>query len=151
SRDGRSGRALRQPAPGDDLLQTPASGQLRRDLRRRRGPVHRHHPPDGSERGMISRAQPRVHFGVSVRSSYTSWEALRDCGRRVEELGFDSLWTSDHFMGSDDDVDGPTFEGWQLLPAWGALTSRVRIGICVSGNTYRHPAILAKMAATLDH
>jgi F420-dependent oxidoreductase-like protein len=100
---------------------------------------------------MSSRAQPPLHLGVSIRSSYASWEALCDCGRRVEELGFDSLWTSDHFMGSDDDVDGPTFEGWQLLPAWGALTSRVRIGICVSGNTYRHPAILAKMAATLDH
>jgi F420-dependent oxidoreductase-like protein len=92
-----------------------------------------------------------LHFGVSVRCGYTSWEALRDCGARVEELGFDSLWTSDHFIGTEDDLDAPTFEGWQILPAWGTLTSRVRIGMLVSGNTYRHPPVLAKMAATLDH
>jgi F420-dependent oxidoreductase-like protein len=61
------------------------------------------------------------------------------------------LWTSDHFIGDDGDLDAPYFEGWQLLPAWGALTERIRVGMLVSGNTYRHPAILAKMAATLDH
>jgi len=45
----------------------------------------------------------------------------------------------------------PNLEGWQLLAAWGALTTRVRVGMLVSGNTLRHPGVLAKMAATLDH
>jgi alkanesulfonate monooxygenase SsuD/methylene tetrahydromethanopterin reductase-like flavin-dependent oxidoreductase (luciferase family) len=43
------------------------------------------------------------------------------------------------------------FEAWQLLAAWGALTTRVRLGTLVTGNTYRHPPVLAKMVATLDH
>lgn len=43
------------------------------------------------------------------------------------------------------------FEAWELLAAWGALTTRVRVGTLVTGNTYRHPAVLAKMVATLDH
>jgi len=51
----------------------------------------------------------------------------------------------------DGDRTGPMFEGWEVITAWGALTSRVRVGTLVSGVTYRHPALLAKMAATLDH
>lgn len=43
------------------------------------------------------------------------------------------------------------FEAWELLAAWAAITSHVRLGTLVTGNTYRHPAVLAKMAATLDH
>src|SRR5262249_1388713 len=92
-----------------------------------------------------------LHLGISLRSVYTTWDALRTCGLLVEALGYDSLWTSDHFIGHEEDLDAPIFEGWQLLAAWGALTSHVRVGLRVSGNTYRHPAILAKMAITLDH
>jgi alkanesulfonate monooxygenase SsuD/methylene tetrahydromethanopterin reductase-like flavin-dependent oxidoreductase (luciferase family) len=61
------------------------------------------------------------------------------------------LFTWDHFIPLRGDTSGPALEGWQILPAWGALTQRIRLGVLVSGNTYRHPAILAKMAATLDH
>jgi alkanesulfonate monooxygenase SsuD/methylene tetrahydromethanopterin reductase-like flavin-dependent oxidoreductase (luciferase family) len=96
-------------------------------------------------------AHPSLHLGVSLRSGYTTWDALRTSGLLVEALGYDSLWTSDHFIGSEEDLDAPIFEGWQLLAAWGALTSRIRVGLLVSGNTYRLPALLAKMAITLDH
>ena len=43
------------------------------------------------------------------------------------------------------------FEAWELLSAWAAITSKVRLGTLVTGNTYRHPPVLAKMVATLDH
>lgn len=61
------------------------------------------------------------------------------------------MWTWDHFVPLSGDVDGPIFEAWQLLAAWGAITKNVRLGTLVTGNTYRHPAVLANMVATLDH
>jgi alkanesulfonate monooxygenase SsuD/methylene tetrahydromethanopterin reductase-like flavin-dependent oxidoreductase (luciferase family) len=61
------------------------------------------------------------------------------------------VWTWDHFVPLDGDPKGPMFEAWELLAAWGALTTRVRLGTLVTGNTYRHPPVLAKMVATLDH
>ncbi len=61
------------------------------------------------------------------------------------------MWTWDHFVPLDGDPRGPMFEAWELLAAWGALTTRVRLGTLVTGNTYRHPPVLAKMVATLDH
>jgi F420-dependent oxidoreductase-like protein len=61
------------------------------------------------------------------------------------------VWTWDHFVPLDGDPKGPMFEAWELLAAWGALTARVRLGTLVTGNTYRHPPVLAKMVATLDH
>jgi len=61
------------------------------------------------------------------------------------------VWTWDHFVPLDGDARGPMFEAWELLAAWGALTTRVRLGTLVTGNTYRHPPVLAKMVATLDH
>jgi len=71
--------------------------------------------------------------------------------RLVDDLGYDSVWTWDHFVPLAGEADGPIFEAWQLLAAWGALTKRVKVGTLVTGNTYRHPAVLANMAATLDH
>jgi F420-dependent oxidoreductase-like protein len=69
----------------------------------------------------------------------------------VDRLGYDSVWTWDHFVPLDGDPKGPMFEAWELLAAWGALTTRVHLGTLVTGNTYRHPPVLAKMVATLDH
>ena len=99
----------------------------------------------------VAAAGLTVHMGISVFPDHTSWSAMREVGLLVEEVGYDSLWTWDHFMPLGGDPTGAALEGWQILPAWGALTTRVRIGMLVSGNTYRHPAVLAKMAATLDH
>ncbi len=76
---------------------------------------------------------------------------MRQAGIRAEELGYDSLWTWDHLypiVGSD---DGPIFEGWLTLAAWAEATQRARIGLMVGANTFRNPALVAKMVTTLDH
>ncbi|MGH2460042.1 MAG: LLM class flavin-dependent oxidoreductase [Chloroflexota bacterium] len=67
-----------------------------------------------------------------------------------DRLGFDSVWLCDHFI-QPSQPDGPYFEGWTLLGALAAVTSRIRVGVLVSSNTFRHPALLAKQAATIDH
>ena len=77
-------------------------------------------------------------------------EVLR-LARHVESSGWDGLWYADHFMPNADDTSAPWPEAWTTLAALGAQVPRLRLGTLVAGNTYRHPAVLAKMAATLDH
>jgi F420-dependent oxidoreductase-like protein len=71
--------------------------------------------------------------------------------QHVEGTGWDGIWYADHFMPNAEDTSTPWPEAWITLAAIGAQVPRLRIGTLVAGNTYRHPAVLAKMAATLDH
>ena len=69
----------------------------------------------------------------------------------VEATGWDGIWYADHFMPNAEDTSAPQPEAWMTLAALSTQVPRLRLGTLVVGNTYRHPAVLAKMAATLDH
>lgn len=71
--------------------------------------------------------------------------------QHAEQNGWDGIWYADHFMPNAEDTSAPWPEAWTTISALAAVVPRLRIGTLVTGNTYRHPAVLAKMAATLDH
>jgi F420-dependent oxidoreductase-like protein len=91
-----------------------------------------------------------IHFGVSLPQIKRTWEETKAAAQEFESLGYDSVWVADHLYG----IPGPQipiFEAWTTLAAVGAVTSRVRLGTLVSPVGFRNPALLAKMAATLDN
>jgi alkanesulfonate monooxygenase SsuD/methylene tetrahydromethanopterin reductase-like flavin-dependent oxidoreductase (luciferase family) len=91
----------------------------------------------------------RVRFGI-VTDQNLPWSTLVERWQRFEALGFLSAWDCDHFV-QPSRPTGPYFEAWTLLAGLAARTERIRIGVLVSSNTFRHPALLAKEAATVDH
>jgi alkanesulfonate monooxygenase SsuD/methylene tetrahydromethanopterin reductase-like flavin-dependent oxidoreductase (luciferase family) len=92
-----------------------------------------------------------LKLGALCWNQYTDWPSLLAAGKRVDRLGFNSLWTWDHLypiVGSD---EGPIFEGYVTLAAWAMATDNVTVGLMVGANPFRNPALVAKMATTLDH
>ncbi len=88
-------------------------------------------------------------FGMQT-IQYWTWEETRERWLWFEELGFESLWLTDHFVRTAH-PESPYFEAWTLLSALSMVTTKPRLGVLVSSNTFRHPSLLAKQAVTLDH
>lgn len=101
-----------------------------------------------------SEGKRRLRFGIKTSPQFTTYQDVLRVWREADEVPrIAHAWVFDHFVPRvlSDDPSGPVLESWTLLSALAAQTSRLRLGVMVSGNTFRHPAVLAKMAATVDH
>lgn len=92
-----------------------------------------------------------MRFGLDVAQQRISWDELVRRVQLAEELGFDGAWGFDHFQPMYGEGPGETFEGMTTLAALAGQTSRIRLGLLVTGVTYRHPSVLAAQALTIDH
>jgi F420-dependent oxidoreductase-like protein len=91
-----------------------------------------------------------MKFAIFTGMTGTTWDEVLALWRHGDQTGWDAACVTDHFMPNTADRVGDTLECWTALAALAGLTTRLRVGTIVSGNTYRHPALLAKMAANVD-
>src|SRR5215204_4619753 len=92
-----------------------------------------------------------MRFGLDIAQQRMTWDEIVSRVQFAEELGFDGAWGFDHFQPMYGDGPGETFEGMTTLAALAGLTTRIRLGLLVTGVTYRHPSVLAAEAITIDH
>ena len=95
---------------------------------------------------------PNFNFDYDGRDASQIIDSLKKLATKAENLSFDSFWVMDHFhqismVGKQDE---PMLEGWTTLSVLAGITSKIKLGTLVTGAIYRHPSVLAKMAATLD-
>ena len=92
-----------------------------------------------------------MRFAIKTMPEHTTWQAMLDVWLAADDIElFESAWNWDHFYPLTGDQTGPNFEAWTMLAAMAQATRRIRVGCQVTGMIYRHPAVLANMAATVD-
>ncbi|AKS34349.1 LLM class F420-dependent oxidoreductase [Mycolicibacterium goodii] len=92
-----------------------------------------------------------MRFAFKTSPQNTTWQDMLAVWRVADDIEvFESGWTFDHFYPIAGDSSGPCLEGWTTLTALAQATTRLRLGTLVTGVHYRHPAVLANMAAALD-
>src|SRR3989338_6955847 len=91
-----------------------------------------------------------MRFGLFTSMGGQTWPGLLELWQHLEATGWDIACVTDHFMPNTPERTGAMLESWSTLSALAALVPRLRIGTIVLGNTYRHPAVVAKMAAQVD-
>src|SRR2546429_4529695 len=92
-----------------------------------------------------------MRIGLDVAQHQLLWPELMERVQFAEKAGSEGAWIFDHFKPLYGIANGPCMEGWTLLAGLAAKTSRIRLGVLVTGVTYRHPSILAAEAVTIDH
>jgi alkanesulfonate monooxygenase SsuD/methylene tetrahydromethanopterin reductase-like flavin-dependent oxidoreductase (luciferase family) len=92
-----------------------------------------------------------MRFGLDIAQQRLPWDELVRRVQLAEELGFDGAWGFDHFQPMYGDGPGEAFEGMATLAALSGVTDRIRLGLLVTGATYRHPSVFAAQAITIDH
>jgi alkanesulfonate monooxygenase SsuD/methylene tetrahydromethanopterin reductase-like flavin-dependent oxidoreductase (luciferase family) len=92
-----------------------------------------------------------LKLGILLWSQGATWPEMLDAAKRVDRLGYDSLWTWDHLYAIFGDPHQGIFEGYASLAAWAMATERTRLGLLVGANTFRNPGLVAKTVATIDH
>ena len=90
-------------------------------------------------------------MGVLLWNMTPDWPEFERAAKKVDDLGYEHLWTWDHLHAIFGEPQQPIFEGWMSLGAWAKATTRVRLGLLVGANTFRNPGLVAKLATTLDH
>src|SRR3954447_7812676 len=92
-----------------------------------------------------------MRFGIDVAQQRMVWDEVVRRVQLGEALGFHGVWGFDHFQPMYGEGPGECFEGMTTLAVLAGLTSRIRLGLLVTGATYRHPSVLATQAITIDH
>ncbi|MEA2025190.1 MAG: LLM class flavin-dependent oxidoreductase [Chloroflexota bacterium] len=92
-----------------------------------------------------------LKLGINNWNQYSDWESFLAAQQRADRLGFDSIWTWDHLYPIVGSHEGPIFESYTAMAAVATMTERASIGLMVGANTFRNPALVAKMVTTLDH
>jgi alkanesulfonate monooxygenase SsuD/methylene tetrahydromethanopterin reductase-like flavin-dependent oxidoreductase (luciferase family) len=92
-----------------------------------------------------------LRFGLFMSQANKSLAQVQDEFGLAEELGFDVAYLVDHLVDTDGPPENPCHESWTLLAALATMTRRIRLGVLVTSNTFRHPAVLLKSAVTVDH
>ena len=99
----------------------------------------------------MSSSKSPLRYGLKFSQQVHPIDVQMDVWRTGDQAGFDHIWPFDHLLALGPNPAAPIFDGWTVLGTMAAITKRARIGLNVTGNLYRHPGLMAKIAVTVDH